>query len=54
MEALAKQAKQFARNEDGPTTTEYAVMLSMILLVVVGTVGALGTTVASKLVIPGW
>lgn len=54
MEALAKQVRQFVRDEDGPTATEYAVMMSMIILVVFGTVGVLGTTVASKLVIPGW
>ncbi len=32
----------FLREEDGPTATEYAVMLSLIIVVVVGTVKLLG------------
>lgn len=54
MDALAKQALQFLRSEDGPTATEYAVLFALILLVAIGSIGALGITVATKFVIPGW
>jgi len=31
-------------DDDGPTAVEYAVMLAAILLAVIGTVGAIGST----------
>lgn len=37
--------KRFLREEDGPTATEYAVMLALIVVVCIGTIGALGTKV---------
>ncbi|MFH1834393.1 MAG: Flp family type IVb pilin [bacterium] len=54
MDALGKHARRFFRSEDGPTATEYAVMLGMIILAAVGSISALGPTVAARLVIPGW
>lgn len=37
--------KQFLVNEDGPTATEYAVMLALIIIVALTAIGALGTKV---------
>lgn len=34
--------------EAGPTTTEYAVLFTLILLVCVATIGSLGLTVSQK------
>ena len=39
--------RQFLTSEDGPTAVEYAVMLSLIVVAIVGIVGALGTSVSS-------
>ena len=36
--------KSFLRNDDGPTAVEYAVMLAMILMIVIGTVRQIGST----------
>ncbi len=36
----------FLRNEDGPTATEYAVMLALIIVVCVAAIGVLGRTVS--------
>ena len=33
---------QFLRNEDGPTATEYAFMLALIILVCLVAIGAIG------------
>ncbi|MCK4660765.1 MAG: Flp family type IVb pilin [Phycisphaerae bacterium] len=49
-----KLAWQFILSEKGATATEYAVMLTLIFLAVVGSVGLLGTKVAASFVIPGW
>ena len=38
--------KRFLKSEDGPTATEYAVMLALIIVVCIATIGPLGTTVA--------
>ena len=38
--------KRFLREEDGPTATEYAVLLALIIVVAIGTIGALGTKVS--------
>ena len=35
----------FLRSEDGPTATEYAVMLALIIIVALGAITGLGTTV---------
>ena len=37
--------KRFIRSEDGPTATEYAVMLALIIIVCLTAVTALGTKV---------
>lgn len=42
---VLRRAKDFLWSEDGPTATEYAVMLALITVTVVGTVMTLGTTV---------
>ncbi|MCP4589669.1 MAG: Flp family type IVb pilin [bacterium] len=54
MDALKESARRFLRGEDGPTATEYAVMFAMIILAAVGSISALGPSVAARLVIPGW
>jgi pilus assembly protein Flp/PilA len=38
-------AKAFLRSEDGPTATEYAVMLALIIIVALAAISGLGTTV---------
>ena len=42
MKNLMSTAKRFLKSEDGPTATEYAVMLSLIIVACIITVGALG------------
>lgn len=37
--------KSFMKSEDGPTATEYAVMLALIIIVALGAITGLGTTV---------
>ncbi len=46
MKALAYRIRDFLRNEDGPTATEYAVMLALIIVVCVAAIGILGRTVS--------
>ena len=38
---------RFARSEDGPTGTEYAVLLGVIVLVAVTAISGIGTTVGA-------
>jgi pilus assembly protein Flp/PilA len=45
MSNFLTRAKSFLRSEDGPTATEYAVMLALIIIVAIGAIGALGGTV---------
>ena len=45
MKALVKKAKTFLRSEDGPTATEYAVMLALIIIVALAAITLLGTKV---------
>ena len=45
MKALMKRAKEFLASEAGPTATEYAVMLALIIIVAIIAIQALGTTV---------
>ena len=47
MKALVKRAKQFLVSEDGPTATEYAVMLALIIVVALGAITILGTKVST-------
>ena len=37
--------KSFLREEDGPTATEYAVMLALIIMVCLGAISGIGQTV---------
>ena len=45
MNAFLVCAKNFLKSEDGPTATEYAVMLALIIIVALGAITGLGTTV---------
>ncbi len=45
MKAMIARAKDFLRSEDGPTATEYAVMLALIIAVVIAAVTLLGENV---------
>ena len=45
MQNFLHRAKTFLKSEDGPTATEYAVMLAMVVLVAIGAISGLGTTV---------
>ena len=45
MNTFMKRTKQFLRSEDGPTATEYAVMLALIIIVALGAITGLGGTV---------
>ena len=47
MNAFLNRAKAFLKNEDGPTATEYAVMLALIIIIALGAITALGTKVSS-------
>ena len=42
--AIIRFIRRFLRNESGPTSVEYAVMLAMIMLVAIGAVRVFGTT----------
>jgi len=39
--------KRFLQSEDGPTATEYAVMLALIIIVALTAIGLLGTKVST-------
>ncbi len=45
MHTFLNTAKRFLKSEDGPTATEYAVMLALIIVACIATVGALGQSV---------
>ena len=45
MNAFYARMKSFLVSEDGPTATEYAVMLALIIIVALGAITGLGTTV---------
>jgi len=42
-QAIVNRAKAFWQSEDGPTATEYAVMLALIIVVVITGVKAVGS-----------
>jgi pilus assembly protein Flp/PilA len=46
MISFLNRAKSFLTSEDGPTATEYAVMLALIIIVALGAITGLGTTVS--------
>lgn len=43
MKKFASSVKRFLASEDGPTAVEYAVMMALIIVVVIGTVTQIGT-----------
>jgi pilus assembly protein Flp/PilA len=45
MKALMHRTKQFLVSEDGPTATEYAVMLALIIIVALAAITLLGEKV---------
>jgi pilus assembly protein Flp/PilA len=45
MKAFVRRAKSFLVSEDGPTATEYAVMLALIIIVALTAITALGDKV---------
>jgi pilus assembly protein Flp/PilA len=45
MKALVNRFQNFVRSEDGPTATEYAVMLALIIIVAMAGITLLGTQV---------
>ena len=45
MKALVNRTRDFLKSEDGPTATEYAVMLSLIIIVSLIAISTLGTKV---------
>ncbi len=45
MKSFLGRAKNFLQSEDGPTATEYAVMLALIIIVAIGTITSLGQSV---------
>ena len=47
MQNFMNRAKTFLKSEDGPTATEYAVMLALIIIVALGAITGLGTTVST-------
>jgi pilus assembly protein Flp/PilA len=47
MNAMISRVRQFLTSEDGPTAVEYAVMLALIVVAIVGVVGQLGTSISS-------
>jgi pilus assembly protein Flp/PilA len=47
MKNFALKLKRFLKSEDGPTAVEYAVMLSLIIVVCITAVSAIGTNAAS-------
>ncbi len=46
MTRIAGHLARFLRSEDGPTATEYAVMLALIIVVCIGAITGIGTTVS--------
>jgi len=47
MKALKERIHSFMVSEDGPTATEYAVMLALIIIVALAAIESLGTKVSS-------
>lgn len=46
MSKLLRMIERFARDDEGATATEYAVMLALIIMACIGAVSALGTKVS--------
>ena len=47
MRNVINRAKAFIKNEDGPTATEYAVMLALIIVAALTAITALGSRVSA-------
>ncbi len=47
MKDFVNRVRDFLRSEDGPTATEYAVMLALIIIVALTAIGLLGTKVSN-------
>ncbi len=45
MQKFLNTAKRFMTSEDGPTATEYAVMLSLIIVACIATIALLGAEI---------
>ena len=54
MDAFWKQVAQFVRAEDGPTATEYAVMLSFVILALVASITSFAGAVSDSFAVPIW
>jgi pilus assembly protein Flp/PilA len=48
MSKLLNRTKAFLKNEDGPTATEYAVLLALIVVVIIVAITTLGQAVSGK------
>ncbi len=47
MNRFLSRVREFLKSEDGPTATEYAVMLALIIIIALGAISALGTKVST-------
>jgi pilus assembly protein Flp/PilA len=47
MKALRDRSRLFLNSEEGPTATEYAVMLALIIVVCIGAISGIGNTVST-------
>ena len=47
MKSIINRVQNFLRSEDGPTATEYAVMLALIIVVAIAAITTLGQSVNS-------
>ncbi|MFO0921273.1 MAG: Flp family type IVb pilin [Pirellulales bacterium] len=47
MKNFTKKLKRFLKSEDGPTAVEYAVMLSLIIVICLSAVRAIGTNASA-------
>ncbi len=47
MKLFVERAKSFLRSEDGPTATEYAVMLALIIVISIAAIQTLGVKVST-------
>lgn len=45
---MLSRVKSFLKSEDGPTATEYAVMLALIIVVCITAVTAIGNSASAK------
>ncbi len=47
MNSYWNRAKEFLKSEDGPTATEYAVMLALIIVAAIGSIQLVGDKVST-------